>query len=84
MFSQNELNLPKKILRTSKHFHLQIFLYQTFLYAVFQISIRGAFQECQKKTFEIKLLHKKTTDDACFHHKCLDSVLNPPLSFSRY
>ena len=64
-----------KVMRTSEHFYLQVFLYQTFLYVVFQISIRGAFQDCHK-TSEIELLQKQ-------NHECLDSVLNPPLNFSR-
>ena len=54
-------------MRISEHFPLQVFLYHTFLYVKFQISIRGGFQDCHK-TSETKILQKQTTDDACFDH----------------
>ena len=41
----------------SEHFHLQVFLYQTFLYVALQSSIRGVFQDYQK-TSQIELLRK--------------------------
>ena len=44
-------------MRISEHFRLQVFLYQTYLYVVFQSSIRGAFQDWHK-TSEIELLQK--------------------------
>ena len=44
-------------MRISEHFRLQVFLYQTFLYVVFQSSIKGAFHDCHK-TSEIELLQK--------------------------
>ena len=50
-----QFNPVKKVLRISEHFHLQIFLYQTFLYVKFQSSIRGEFQDCHK-TFETEIL----------------------------
>ena len=55
--SSKSIELCNKVTRISQHFHLQVFLNQTFLYALFQISFRGAFQDCGK-TFEIKLLQK--------------------------
>ena len=47
-----------KVMRISEYFHLQVFLYQTFLYVVFQSSIRGAFEDCHK-TSEIELLQNR-------------------------
>ena len=54
-------------MRISEHFHLQVFLYQTFLCVKFQSSIRGQFKD-RHKTFETETLQKQTIDDACFHH----------------
>ena len=44
-----------KVMRISELFHLQVFLYQTFLYAVFQSSIRGALRTSSP---EIELLQR--------------------------
>ena len=44
-------------MRTSDHFQLQVFLYQIFLYIVFQSRITGEFQDCNQ-TSEIELLQK--------------------------
>ena len=46
-----------KVMRISEYFHVQVFLYQTFLYVKFQSSIRGEFQDCHK-TSETELLQK--------------------------
>ena len=78
--SSKSIEPCNKVMRISEHFHLEVFLYQTFLYVKFRSSIRGAFQECHK-TSEIELLQKQTKGVACFHHEYLDSVLNPPLNF---
>ena len=67
-----QFNPVKKVLRISEHFHLQVFLYETFLYVVFQSSTRGAFQNC----------HTNISDRA-LHHECLHSALSPPLNFGR-
>ena len=64
--SSKSLKPCNKVMRISEHFHLQVFLYQTFLYVVFQSSIKGAFQDCHK-TSEIELSQKQTNDVACFH-----------------
>ena len=69
VFSQL-IKLCNKVMRISEHFCLQVFLYQTFSYLVFQSSIKGAIQECHKIS-EIELSHKQ------------NPVLNPPLNFSR-
>ena len=45
-------------MRISEHFHLQVFLYQTFLYVKFQSSIRGEFKDCHK-TFETETLQNR-------------------------
>ena len=45
------------VMRTSDHFQLQVFLYQTFLYIVFQSRITWEFQDCNQ-TSEIELLQK--------------------------
>ena len=71
------------VMRTSDHFQLQVFLYQTFLYIVFQSRITGEFQDCNK-TSEIELLQKEVTLVACLHHEFLDTVLSPPLDFCRF
>ena len=44
-------------MRIRQHFHLQVFLYQTFLYVKFRSSIRGEFKDCHK-TFETETLQK--------------------------
>ena len=46
-----------KVMRIRKHFHLQVFLYQTFLNVKFQSSIMGEFQDCHK-TSETEILQK--------------------------
>ena len=55
--SSKSIKPCNKVMRISAHFQLQVFLYQTFLYVVFQSSIRGAFQDCHK-TSDIELLQK--------------------------
>ena len=44
-------------MRISDHFHLQVFLYQTFLYVKFQSGITGEFEDC-RKIFETEILQK--------------------------
>ena len=65
--SPKSIKPSNKVMRISEHVPLQVFLYHTFLYVKFQISIRGGFQDCHK-TSETKILQKQTTDDACFDH----------------
>ena len=61
-------------MRISEHFHLQVFPYQLFLDAVFQNSVRGA-------TKHLRLSFQKNRQQilTCFHHECLDSVVNLPI-----
>ena len=44
-------------MKISEHFHLQVFLYQTFLFVKFQSIIRGDFQDYHK-TIETEILQK--------------------------
>ena len=67
--SSQSIKLCNKVMRTSGHLHLQVFLYQTFSNVNFQSPIRGALQGCHK-TSEIELLQKQTTDIGCFYHEC--------------
>ena len=55
--SSKSIKPSNKVMRIRQHFHLQVFLYQTFLYVKFQSSIRGEFKDCQK-TFETEILQK--------------------------
>ena len=55
--SSKSIKPSDKVMRINKHFYLQVFLYQTFLYVKFQSSIRGEFQGCHN-TSETELLLK--------------------------